>query len=142
MDKCREAFETWFRTTKAYQMLEDQNYFKMDIFHFVDGRNEYRHTFVQIAFMTWQSRQAEINQLQSQINEMAEVGLSQESVIRGKDKRIEELTHLATELAEYTSYAEIVGAISHNRQPIREFCDKIFDFNRKIEEEALRGEHE
>lgn len=37
----------------------------------------------------WQSRQAEINQLQSQINEMAEVGLNQESVIREKDKRIE-----------------------------------------------------
>lgn len=36
----------------------------------------------------WQSRQAEINKLQSQINEMAEVGLSQESVIREKDKRI------------------------------------------------------
>ncbi|CAM9399284.1 hypothetical protein [Acinetobacter bereziniae] len=36
-----------------------------------------------------QSRQAEINQLQSQINEMAEVGLSQESVIKEKDKGIE-----------------------------------------------------
>lgn len=34
------------------------------------------------------AKQAEINQLQSQINEMAEVGLSQESAIREKDKRI------------------------------------------------------
>ncbi|MFW1853550.1 hypothetical protein ACG9XR_23695, partial [Acinetobacter guillouiae] len=32
-----------------------------------------------------------VDQLQSQINEMAEVGLSQESAIREKDKRIEEL---------------------------------------------------
>lgn len=35
-----------------------------------------------------QSRQTEVDQLQSQINEMAEVGLSQESAIREKDKRI------------------------------------------------------
>lgn len=39
-----------------------------------------------------QSRQAEVDQLQSQINEMAEVGLSQESAIREKDKRIERAT--------------------------------------------------
>ncbi|MFH7353057.1 hypothetical protein L1A70_14685 [Acinetobacter bereziniae] len=49
-----------------------------------------------VAFQTcasekMQSRQAEINKLQLQINEMAEVGLSQESAIREKDKRIEEL---------------------------------------------------
>lgn len=35
------------------------------------------------------AKQTEINQLQSQINEMAEVGLSQESAIREKDKRVE-----------------------------------------------------
>lgn len=62
-----------------------------------------------------------------------------------KDKRFDELTHLATELAQYASYAEIIGAISHNRQPIRKFCDKIFAFNKKLEDEAdkaLRGERE
>lgn len=61
MNKCREAFEKWFKTTKAYQMLKEMNYFNMDLFHFVDARNEYRHTSVQIAFMTYQSRQAEID---------------------------------------------------------------------------------
>lgn len=66
-------------------------------------KNKYLHLYRQdlddfwsyeetVAWLTWQSRQAEINKLQSQINEMAEVGLSQESVIREKDKRIERAT--------------------------------------------------
>lgn len=137
MDKCREAFEDWFRTTKAYQMLKEQNYFKMDLFHFVDGRNEYRHTSVQIAFMTWQSRQAEINQLQSQINEMAEVGLNQESVIREKDKRIEsalsELESLHnTKWAEWKEQADMHSQGEAN----------AYEHAMQILERALRGEHE
>lgn len=69
MDKCREAFEQWFKTTKAYQMLKEMNYFNMDLFHFVDARNEYRHSSVQIAFMTWQSRQAEVDRLNDVLDE-------------------------------------------------------------------------
>lgn len=137
MDKCREAFEDWFRTTKAYQMLEEQNYFKMDLFHFVDGRNEYRHTSVQIAFMTWQSQQAEINQLQSQINEMAEVGLIQESAIRGKDKRIEsalsELESLHNKKwAEWKEQADMHSQGEAN----------AYEHAMQILEKVLRGEHE
>lgn len=136
MDKCREAFEDWFRTTKAYQMLKEQNYFKMDLFHFVDGRNEYRHTSVQIAFMTWQSRQAEINQLQSQINEMAEVGLNQESVIREKDKRIEsalsELESLHNKKwAEWKEQADMHSQGEAN----------AYEHAMQILEKTLRGEH-
>lgn len=70
-----------------------------------------------------QSRQAEINQLQSQINEMAEVGLNQESVIKEKDKRIEEALSLIQ---------------AWNDQSYRDDAEQlIVDL-----EDALRGEHE
>ncbi len=70
-----------------------------------------------------QSRQAEINQLQSQINEMAEVGLSQESVIKEKDKGIEEALGLIQ---------------AWNDQSYRDDAEQlIVDL-----EDALRGEHE
>lgn len=36
------------------------------------------------------------------------------------------------ELAQYASYAEIVGGITSNRQPIREFCDKVYEHNRRL----------
>lgn len=68
-----------------------------------------------------QSRQVEVEQLQSQINEMAEVGLSQEGVIREKDKRIEEAL-------------AIVERFRDKRYPFNVFCNPM--------EKALRGEHE
>jgi len=84
MDKCREAFEAWFRTTKAYQMLEEMNYFKVDLFKFIEApRNEYSHSSVQVAFTTWQSRQAEVDQLQEELAKL-------------KD-RLELAHHLATQ---------------------------------------------
>lgn len=70
---------------------------------------------------------------------------SKQAEIDGLQKRVDVVTHLATELAEYASYAEIIGAVLHNRKAIREYCDKIFAHNRAIdleEEEAMRGEHE
>ena len=94
----REQFELWFKTTKACESLEEMNYFKMDLFHFIDERNEYRHSSVQIAFMTWQARQAEINQLQNQINEMAEVGLSQEAQIIWLKSQVTTMKHLVKSL--------------------------------------------
>ncbi|RSZ25725.1 hypothetical protein [Acinetobacter bereziniae] len=107
MDKCREAFETWFRTTKAYQMLEEQNYFKMDIFHFVDGRNEYRHTSVQIAFMTWLSRQAELDQLVQEYSLYRNTNFSYEAtakhfetVANEKDKKLKAVEQILNELKE------------------------------------------
>lgn len=57
--------------------------------------------------------------------------------------RLDELTSIATELAEYASYAEIVGGVTVNRAAVRSFCDKVFDFNRKSDdqyiEQALKG---
>ncbi|MCU4320663.1 hypothetical protein KTH44_16220 [Acinetobacter bereziniae] len=65
MHEIRKAFEQWFKTTNAYRMLESMNYFKMDLFEFIDApRNEYRHPLVQVAFTTWQYRQGEIDNLE------------------------------------------------------------------------------
>lgn len=66
-------------------------------------------------------QKVEVDQLQSQINEMAEVGLSQESVIREKDKRIE-------------AALAVVKRYRDKRYPFNAFCIWM--------EKALRGEHE
>ena len=63
-------FEKWFKTTEAYKMLEEQNYFKMDLFFFVGARNQYRHSGVQVAYLTWQHQQAIIDDLKAQLNNM------------------------------------------------------------------------
>ncbi|KQT08495.1 hypothetical protein ASG40_11480 [Methylobacterium sp. Leaf399] len=39
---------------------------------------------------------------------------------------IEELAKAALELASYASYAEMVGAIGHNRDQIRKWCDEVY----------------
>ena len=59
-------FEKWFKTTSAYRMLESMNYYKMDLFHWIEARGEYRHTSVQIAFMTWVEQQSKIDELTKQ----------------------------------------------------------------------------
>jgi hypothetical protein len=46
---------------------------------------------------------------------------------------LEEMHDAAKELAQYASYAEIVGGISANRKQVRKWCDKVFEINRKIE---------
>lgn len=93
-DKCREAFERHQAdlTDTDYEVLKhhfdnNEQYFGS---RYNEGSLYERDWFVWEA--CWQSRQAEVDQLQSQINEMAEVGLSQESAIREKDKRIERAT--------------------------------------------------
>ena len=40
------------------------------------------------------------------------------------------------ELAEYASYAEIVGGVSVNREHIRKYCDAVFAAAREIEDKA------
>lgn len=48
----------------------------------------------------------------------------------------------AIELAQYTSYAEIVGGISQNRKQIREWCDKVFAIHNEIENADTAGADE
>lgn len=103
MHEIRKAFEQWFKTTYTYRMLEEMNYFKMDLLKFIDTpRNEYRHSSVQIAFITWQYRQSEIDCLKIELkcaNERVALMLNHKNVmvnkknavIEEKDKRIKEL---------------------------------------------------
>lgn len=86
-----------------------------------------------VAFQTcasekMQSLQAEINQLQLQINEMAEVGLSQESAIREKNKRIEQLQ------AKVDAVEHVLGCAMIAPKEVFQYADRIG--------RALRGEHE
>lgn len=51
-----------------------------------------------------------------------------------KEALFNELRESANELASYASYAEIIGAISHNRSVIRLHCDRIYEIERNIKE--------
>lgn len=79
-------FEKWFKTTEACKMLEEQNYFKMDLFLFVEARNQYRHSGVQVAYLTWQHQQAIIDNLKAQLNSM-------EACYIEKKKQVEAVEH-------------------------------------------------
>jgi hypothetical protein len=46
----------------------------------------------------------------------------------------------ATELAMYASYAEIVGAVVHNREPIRKWCDEVFKLHHEYAVSGLVDE--
>ena len=111
MHEIRKAFEQWFKTTYTYRMLEEMNYFKMDLFKFIEApRNEYRHSSVQIAFITWQSRQGEIDCLKIELNGANErvalmlnhknVMVNQKNtVIEEKDKQINKLLLNMTDMS-------------------------------------------
>jgi ABC-type polysaccharide/polyol phosphate transport system ATPase subunit len=47
---------------------------------------------------------------------------------------LEKIAAAGMELAQYASYSEIVGAISHNRQEIREWCDAMYKLHRELEQ--------
>lgn len=64
----RKQFEEWFKTTDAYKLLEEMNYFKIDLFIFKEHRSQYQHTTVQIAYMTWQHQQAKVEELQKLVD--------------------------------------------------------------------------
>lgn len=81
------------------------------------------------------AKQAEVDQLQSQINEMAEVGVSQESAIREKDKRIEELEMWIKGQIETLKCASKSWVYTEREQNI--MLSQADDL-----EKALRGEHE
>lgn len=88
-----DDFEKWFKTTEAYKLLEDQNYFKMDLFFFVAARNQYRHSGVQIAYLTWQLKQTEIDQLKEALEIKEQLNEALRVADKDKDKRIGELEH-------------------------------------------------
>lgn len=64
----RKQFEEWFKGTDGYKLLEEMNYFKIDLFIFKEHRSQYQHTTVQIAYMTWQHLQAKVVELQKRLD--------------------------------------------------------------------------
>ncbi|HEO1785465.1 TPA: hypothetical protein VAM23_001971 [Acinetobacter baumannii] len=76
----RKQFEEWFKTTDAFKLLEEMNYFKIDLFIFKEHRSQYQHTTVQIAYMTWQHQQAKVEE---QAQEIANL----KSLIQGHELR-------------------------------------------------------
>ena len=59
----------------------------------------------------------------------------QQTKIDALQNQLEDIINIATELAEYASYAEIVECVQVNRVAIRKYCDMVFDFNNKRDEE-------
>ena len=111
-------FEKWFKTTSAYRMLESMNYYKMDLFHWVEARGEYRHTSVQIAFMTWAEQQAKIDQLK------AELALCREEN-KGLVSRVNEQHSINTALNSETI---------KQREQIQHYMGKCVEQNKQVEE--------
>lgn len=137
MDKCREAFENSLGHTDGFH----DGYVTYNpitgMYESNDDDYECVADWLNGALSVWQSRQAEVDQLQSQINEMAEVGLSQESAIREKDKRIEsalsELESLHNKKwAEWKEQADMHSQGEAN----------AYEHAMQILEKVLRGEHE
>lgn len=58
-----------------------------------------------------------------------------------REELLASLAHAGVELAMYASYAEIVGALSHNRTQVRGWCDEVFRLNHALREleEATEG---
>lgn len=160
MDKFREAFEQIPEIAERIKRSKMEYNPEYDFFHAPewDSQSCSDQDFVNNFRKGWQSRQsefdamteallkqtqllakkrAEINQLQSQINEMAEVGLSQESAIREKDKRIEsalsELESLHNKKwAEWKEQADMHSQGEAN----------AYEYAMQILEKVLGGEHE
>lgn len=53
---------------------------------------------------------------------------------------LDRMHQAATELAMFASYAEIVGAVSHNRIPIRKWCDEVFSVHHEYAKSGLVDE--
>lgn len=52
-----------------------------------------------------------------------------------------ELSEAARELAAYASYAEIIGAIGHNKTPIRKWCDEVFRLSHQLDDLRWQAEN-
>ena len=155
-------FEKWFKTTEAYKMMEEQNYFKMNLFFFVTARNQYSHSGVQVAYLTWQHQQAEIDRLSSVLDERTkewlqaiECGTYFENVAKPLKAENDNLkTQLNNMEACYIQVKKEVGAVSQVlcelKESLKDFQEMdLYDKGYRVTteyviadlEQALRGEH-
>ncbi|WP_288496943.1 hypothetical protein [uncultured Acinetobacter sp.] len=130
-----DKFKEWFVSQYFYTNMR---FVHGDALFDKDG-DFFRILAVQIAWEAWQSRQTEINQLQSQINEMAEVGLSQGSELNKKDEHAHNLyyenANLQTLVEEKDKRIETV--LNLLEYPTAEWSETVF-----LAIKALRGEYE
>lgn len=68
MSNIKSEFEEWFKTTEAYKLIEEMNYFKVDLFTFKEHRSQYQHSAVQIAYMTYQHQQSKVDELNQELH--------------------------------------------------------------------------
>lgn len=54
-----------------------------------------------------------------------------------KIEKLEKLVELGSEVVDYSSYAEIVGGISVNNDPIRKFCDEFSEAQREYRKKYI-----
>ena len=150
-------FEEWFKTTSAYRMLESMNYYKMDLFHWIEVRGEYRHTSVQIAFMTWVEQQAKIDLLENEIVETQEFLNKQNHIKQAKIDEMQKRIDGALGIAQITisgkgnsvAIATCMGLAREIEKALRGGDQNTKNKAQSIEntgheggdQKALRGEH-
>ena len=148
-------FENWFKTTEAYKMLEEQNYFKMDLFFFVEARNQYRHSGVQVAYLTWQHQQAKIEKLENELSttkqvlgnvidmEVAKVDNLKAQLNNMEACYIEKKKELEDQQKRIDKYKKLTTSIRNEFDLWSDDSELADVIEAQIENlEALRGDHE
>lgn len=64
----RSEFEKWFKTSRSYLILKEDNYYDLDLFRFNESYQRYVHSGVQIAFEAWQHQQSKVDELQKRVD--------------------------------------------------------------------------
>ena len=131
-------FEKWFKTTSAYRMLESTNYYKMDLFHWIEARGEYRHTSVQIAFMTWVEQQAKIDELQKENAALVHVIKSRDIQLENEKHEYDELVNklVDSKMKNTKLQKRVDAALEITKQGIRK---QSGDYYLEKLEQALKG---
>lgn len=133
-------FEKWFKTTEAYKMLEEQNYFKMDLFLFVEARNQYRHSGVQVAYLTWQHQQVIIDNLKAQLNNMEACYIEKKKELEDQLNRTKDACGRYDRLyEEYRLLELLAGNYRVLAQEVLPRCSRELLENIEGWEKALRG---
>lgn len=97
MDKCREEFEEWFKTTQYFF-----DYFTDSDLN-LNHRNEFENEIINSAWLTFRHQQAKVEELQVQLKGAQERA---QLVLQYKDKYRLERDELQRQLSEYIFVAE------------------------------------
>lgn len=143
----RSEFENWFKTTEAYKLIEEMNYFKVDLFTYKEHRSQYQHSAVQIAYITYQHQQSKIDaltlqvaEMKSRLNDAYTVGQSamytaRQSKIDEMQKMVDAIKGLAQTLWEKSEERHNQGKVWESKT-LGECADEILD----VLEQVLKGD--